>query len=245
MILLWRTREWAARLANWTVTVRRHGRRRAGHCRAVAAVTRGVAAGLAARPAAPRRRLVPAHDRRLPGRPGRHGPVAAGRARRPVPRLAGRRGTRSASAPPCSAFALCAPVAVPAGLLSPRGCGRARIYRIETGLSGQTATAPVIFDARQWRRQARTARARNTAPGTVPLTDRRGPDRDRRDHPRRRPPLAARPHHPARPRWAGIRSSSASSGQREDEPDDPDLGRLVRRRPHAAARMARPGRCWS
>jgi hypothetical protein len=32
----------------------------------------------------------------------------------------------------------------------------------------------VIFDARQWRRQCRAARARITAPGTVPLADRHG-----------------------------------------------------------------------
>jgi len=32
----------------------------------------------------------------------------------------------------------------------------------------------VVFDARQWRRQSRTARARIAAPGTVPLTDRAG-----------------------------------------------------------------------
>jgi len=72
------------------------------------------------------------------------------------------------------AFVLCGPAAVPAGLLAASWAWAIRIYRIETGLSGQTATAPVIFDARQWRRQARTAQARNTAPGTVPLTDRRG-----------------------------------------------------------------------
>jgi len=70
------------------------------------------------------------------------------------------------------AFALCAPVAVPSGLLIASWLWGARIYRIETGLAGQTATAPVIFDQRQWTRQARTARARNKAPGNVPLTDR-------------------------------------------------------------------------
>jgi hypothetical protein len=72
------------------------------------------------------------------------------------------------------AFALCAPVAVPAGLLAASWVWAARIYRIETGLAGHAATAPVIFDRRQWTRQARTARARNKAPGNVPLTDRKG-----------------------------------------------------------------------
>ena len=73
-----------------------------------------------------------------------------------------------------TAFALCAPVAVPAGLAVAGGLWAWRIYAIETGLSGRTATAPVVFDARQWYRQARTARARITAPGTFPLTSRDG-----------------------------------------------------------------------
>jgi hypothetical protein len=68
-----------------------------------------------------------------------------------------------------TAFALAAPVAVPAGLAAAGGLWAWRIYAIETGLSGRTATAPVVFDARQWNRQARTARARVTAPGTFPL----------------------------------------------------------------------------
>ena len=66
-----------------------------------------------------------------------------------------------------------------------------------------------------------------------PLTDRRGPDRDRRHHPRGRPPLAAGPGRP-------VPGDGPASGHhrlvrvREDEPDDPHLGRLVRRRPHRA-----------
>jgi hypothetical protein len=73
-----------------------------------------------------------------------------------------------------TAFALCAPLAIPAGLAAAGGLWAWRIYAIETGLSGRTATAPVVFDARQWNRQARTARARITAPGTFPLTARDG-----------------------------------------------------------------------
>ena len=72
------------------------------------------------------------------------------------------------------AFTLCAPVAVPAGLLIASWAWATRIYRMETGLAGNAATAPVIFDQRQWTRQARTARTRNNAPGNVPLTDRKG-----------------------------------------------------------------------
>jgi hypothetical protein len=73
-----------------------------------------------------------------------------------------------------TAFVLVAPVAVPAGLAAAGGLWAWRIYALDTGLAGKTASAPVIFDARQWKRQARTARARITAPGTVPLADRHG-----------------------------------------------------------------------
>jgi hypothetical protein len=73
-----------------------------------------------------------------------------------------------------TAFVLVAPVAVPAGLAAAGGLWAWRIYVLDTGLSGKTATAPVVFDARQWRRQCRAARARITAPGSVPLADRHG-----------------------------------------------------------------------
>jgi hypothetical protein len=68
-----------------------------------------------------------------------------------------------------TAFALCAPVAVPAGLVAAAGLWAWRIYAIENGLAGKTATAPVIFDARQWRRASRAARGRVAAPGSFPL----------------------------------------------------------------------------
>jgi len=73
-----------------------------------------------------------------------------------------------------TAFVLCAPVALPAGLFAAAGLWAWRIYAIDNGLAGKTATAPVGFDARQWRRSARAARGRVTAPGTFPLADRRG-----------------------------------------------------------------------
>ena len=73
-----------------------------------------------------------------------------------------------------TAFALTAPVAVPAGLVMASWLWAWRIYVIENGLSGKTATAPVVFDARQWRRAARVARGRVTAPGTFPLATRTG-----------------------------------------------------------------------
>jgi hypothetical protein len=73
-----------------------------------------------------------------------------------------------------TAFVLTAPVAIPAGLAAAAALWARRIYAIETGLSGRNATAPVVFDARQWNRQARAARGRVTAPGTFPLTGRDG-----------------------------------------------------------------------
>jgi hypothetical protein len=73
-----------------------------------------------------------------------------------------------------TAFVLTAPVAVPAGLFAAAGLWAWRIYAIENGLAGKTATAPVGFDARQWRRASRAARGRVAAPGTFPLADGRG-----------------------------------------------------------------------
>ena len=69
---------------------------------------------------------------------------------------------------------LVAPVAVPAGLAVAGALWAWRIYAITTGLAGLTASAPIEFDARQWRRQVRAARGRAAAPGTVPLLARGG-----------------------------------------------------------------------
>jgi hypothetical protein len=66
-------------------------------------------------------------------------------------------------------FVLVAPVAVPAGLFLASLAWAWRIYAVTTGLGGYTASAPIIFDARQWRRQVRTARGLTEAPGAVPL----------------------------------------------------------------------------
>jgi hypothetical protein len=67
-----------------------------------------------------------------------------------------------------TAFVLCAPVAVPAGLFAAAGLWAWRIYALENGLAGKTATAPVAADARQWRRASRAARGRVAAPGAFP-----------------------------------------------------------------------------
>jgi hypothetical protein len=72
------------------------------------------------------------------------------------------------------AFVLSAPLAVPAGLAVGAGLWGWRIYAVQTGLAGQTATAMVTFDARQWRRAARAAAGRVAVPGAVPLADSRG-----------------------------------------------------------------------
>jgi hypothetical protein len=73
-----------------------------------------------------------------------------------------------------TAFVLAAPVAVPAGLFVASVFWAGRVYRMETGLAGVTATGPVVFDERLWRRQAKAAAARSRAPGLTPLTDSKG-----------------------------------------------------------------------
>jgi hypothetical protein len=50
------------------------------------------------------------------------------------------------------------PVAMPAGLAAAGLAWAWRIWTITTGTAGRTTFAPVVFDARQWRRQARAAR---------------------------------------------------------------------------------------
>jgi hypothetical protein len=72
------------------------------------------------------------------------------------------------------AFVLLAPATVPAGLGLAAAVWAWRKYAITTGLNGITASAPVKFDARQWRRQVRTAKGMTEAPGAVPLLARGG-----------------------------------------------------------------------
>ncbi len=71
-------------------------------------------------------------------------------------------------------FLLLAPFAVPAGLALAALAWAWRNYAITTGLGGIMASAPITFDARQWRRQVRTARGLTEAPGAVPLLGRGG-----------------------------------------------------------------------
>jgi hypothetical protein len=68
------------------------------------------------------------------------------------------------------AVLITAPVAVPAGLAVGGAVWAWRTAAVAAGTAGRHAFAPAVFDARQWRRQARAARARLAAPGAVPLT---------------------------------------------------------------------------
>jgi hypothetical protein len=72
------------------------------------------------------------------------------------------------------ALLLLAPAVVPAGLGLAALAWAWRIYAVTTGLGGITASAPITFDARQWRRQVRTAKGLTAAPGAVPLLGRAG-----------------------------------------------------------------------
>ena len=65
-------------------------------------------------------------------------------------------------------FVLLAPFAVPAGLALAGLAWAWRTYAITSGLGGITASAPIRFDARQWKRQVRTAQGLTGAPGAVP-----------------------------------------------------------------------------
>jgi hypothetical protein len=67
------------------------------------------------------------------------------------------------------AVLITAPVAVPAGLALGGAVWAWRTAAVAAGTAGRHAFAPAVFDARQWRRQARAARGRLAAPGAVPL----------------------------------------------------------------------------
>jgi len=69
-----------------------------------------------------------------------------------------------------AAAVIIAPAAIPLGLVAGGLAWSYRIYSMEAGTGGPTPGSPVAFDLRQWQHQARTARARIAAPGSVPLT---------------------------------------------------------------------------
>ena len=80
----------------------------------------------------------------------------------------------TAAGSPALAAAIIAPVAIPLGLAAGGLAWSRRIYSMETQAGGWSPTAPAAFQARQWRRQVRTARARIAAPGSVPLLSHNG-----------------------------------------------------------------------
>ena len=67
------------------------------------------------------------------------------------------------------AVALVAPLAVPAGLAAGAALWQPRTAWMAAGAAGRHVFAPAVFDARQWHRQARSARGRLAAPGPFPL----------------------------------------------------------------------------
>src|SRR5580658_7316713 len=73
-----------------------------------------------------------------------------------------------------AAAAVIAPAAIPAGLAAGGLAWSYRIRSMQTGSGGLAPDSAVAFDLRQWRHQARSARARVAAPGAVPLTSRNG-----------------------------------------------------------------------
>jgi hypothetical protein len=81
---------------------------------------------------------------------------------------------RGAAGSYAGAAAVIAPAAIPAGLAAGALAWSYRIRSMQAGSGGLSPDAAVSFDLRQWRHQARSARARITAPGAVPLTTRRG-----------------------------------------------------------------------
>jgi hypothetical protein len=67
-----------------------------------------------------------------------------------------------------------APIAFPLGLAAGGLAWAYRIFAMDTGTGGRSPAAPVAFDLRQWRRQVRSAKARVSAPGAIPLLYRNG-----------------------------------------------------------------------
>jgi hypothetical protein len=73
-----------------------------------------------------------------------------------------------------AAAAVIAPAAIPLGLLAGGLAWSYRIRSMETGSGGLSPASAVAFDLRQWRHQARSARALIAAPGSLPLTTQNG-----------------------------------------------------------------------
>ncbi|MGD0687636.1 MAG: hypothetical protein ABSA03_21295 [Streptosporangiaceae bacterium] len=81
---------------------------------------------------------------------------------------------RGAAGSYASAAVVIGPAAIPLGLLAGGLAWSYRIRSMETGSGGLSPGSAVTFDLRQWRHQVRSARARISAPGSVPLTTQNG-----------------------------------------------------------------------
>jgi hypothetical protein len=73
-----------------------------------------------------------------------------------------------------AAAVLAAPAAIPLGLLAAGWAWSRRLASMAAGAGGRSPAAAANFDARQWRHQVRTARARIAPPGAIPLLTNRG-----------------------------------------------------------------------
>jgi hypothetical protein len=73
-----------------------------------------------------------------------------------------------------AAAVLAAPAAIPLGLLAAGWAWSRRLASMAAGAGGRSPAAAANFDARQWRHQVRTARARIAPPGAIPLLTTRG-----------------------------------------------------------------------
>jgi hypothetical protein len=81
---------------------------------------------------------------------------------------------RGASGDIPGAAAVIAPAAIPAGLLAGGAAWSFRLRSMASGSAGRSPGSAAAFDRRQWRHQVRSARARISAPGSVPLTTKNG-----------------------------------------------------------------------
>ncbi len=61
------------------------------------------------------------------------------------------------------------PAAIPIGLVAGGVAWSYRIRSLRTGAGGLSPASAVTFDQRQWRHQVRTAQARSSAPGSMPI----------------------------------------------------------------------------
>ena len=197
----------------------------------------GVVAGLAARPAASRRRLGTARNPRVAPGPVRAGSHLAGGGADPGPRV----GTQLAAPPVRAGGGAHVRAARPGchpGRARPgrRGVGVAELRHHHRpgrsdGLGADRVRCPAVEAAGPHGPGADRGARRGTAAGPGRA------DPGRRHHPRHRAPLGPGPHPPggrALPAYGHRRGDRVG----QDEPDDPAVGGLVHRRPPGRAGRA-------